>query len=177
MKITLIFALVLGLAVMFAVPAPAFKIESGQDGTFYFGGLFYTDLAAWNRSKELFNGKSDNTQLIFDVPQHSRIRGALEVGNVGGYWEIRMAGSQQAVGLSPSYSSSGYYFAESAKLYGYYKFENCTLLAGKTDGHVFSVIPYQNIGFSVSGGAHFGLFGWGGIVYQRNAQVRFSQDV
>ena len=39
MKKTLLFALVLGLAVMFAVPAFAFKIESGKDTTFYFGAL------------------------------------------------------------------------------------------------------------------------------------------
>jgi hypothetical protein len=178
MKKTLIFALVLGLAVMFAVPAFAFKIESSKDNTFYFGGAMFTDLAAWNRSKELFNGKSDNTQMIFDVPQHSRIRGLLEVGNVGGYWEIRMAGNQQAAqGASSTYSSGGgYYFAESAKLYGYYKFGNCTLLAGKTDGHFFSVAAYQNIGFSFNQG-HFALFGWGNNYDFRDNQIRFSQDV
>jgi len=178
MKKTLIFALVLGLAVMFAVPAFAFKIESSKDTTFYFGGVMMTDLAAWSRSKELFNGKSDNTQLLFDVPQHSRIRGLLEVGNVGGYWEIRLAGNQQGAQNASSYYSSGggYYFAESAKLYGYYKFGNCTLLAGKTDGHVFSVVAGQSIGFSFNQG-HFALFGWGNNYDFRDTQVRFSQDV
>ena len=179
MKKTLLFALVLGLAVMFAVPAFAFKIESGKDTTFYIGGVFMTDLAAWNRSKELFNGKSDNTQLLFDVPKHSRIRGLLEVGNVGGYWELRLAADQRAAqGASGNVSASGGYgFVESAKLYGYYKFGNCTFLAGKTDGHIMSVVPGQNIGFSTSGGAHFGLFGWGNIYDNRDTQIRFSQEV
>ena len=57
MKKTLLFALVLGLAVMFAVPALAFKIESGKDTSFYFGALVLTDLGAWNRSKELARGQ------------------------------------------------------------------------------------------------------------------------
>ncbi len=39
---------------------------------------------------------------------------------------------------------------ESAKLYGWYKFGNCTLLAGKTDGHVFSVVAGQNLGLGVA---------------------------
>jgi len=179
MKKTLLFALVLGLAVMFAVPAFAFKIESGKDNAFYFGGVFMTDLAAWSRSKEQFNGKSDNTQLYMVVPKHSRLRGLLEVGNVGGYWELRVSGNQQgAQGVDSAQSSSGGFgFVESAKLYGYYKFGNCTFLAGKTDGHIFSVLPSQNIGYASSGGTHAFLFGWGSIYDQRNTQVRFSQDV
>jgi hypothetical protein len=176
MKKIVIFALVLGLAVMFAIPASAFKIESGKDTTFYFGALFLTDFAAWNRSKELFNGKSDNTQMVLNVPSNSRIRGVLETGNVGAYWELRMGGDQQPANAgNASYSSSGYYFGESAKLYGYYKFGNCTILAGKTDGAVFSVIPYQNLGNDEN--RHSGGTGWGGVIDQRNTQIRFSQDV
>ena len=53
MKKTLLFSLVLGLAVTFAVPAFAFKIEGAKDTNFYFGGLILTDIGAWNRSKEL----------------------------------------------------------------------------------------------------------------------------
>ena len=177
MKKILICALVLGLAVMLALPAFAFKIESAKDNTFYFGGLLMTDFGAWNRSKELFNGKSDNTQMILNIPNNSRIRGLLEVGNVGGYFELRLGGNQQnAQGASGNFSSSGgYYFVESAKLYGYYKFGNCTLLAGKTDGSVFSVVPYQNLGNDQN--RHSGGTGWGAVIDQRNTQVRFSQDV
>ena len=183
MKKTLLFALVLGLAVMFAVPAFAFKIESGKDNTFYFGAAIFTDLGAWNTSKELGNGKSDKTQMILDLAQHSRIRGNLDVGNVGGYFELRLGGNQIfAQGQSGSFSSTGgYYFVESAKLYGYYKFGNCTLLAGKTDGHFYSVAPYQNMGYGQfalpNGSPHIALFGWGNNYDNRNAQVRFSQEV
>ena len=53
MKKALLFALVLGLAVLFAVPAFAFKIEGAKDTNFYFGALILTDVGAWNRSKEL----------------------------------------------------------------------------------------------------------------------------
>ena len=72
-------------------------------------------------------------------------------------------------------SHPGYYFVESAKLYGYFKFGNCTLLAGKTDGHFYSVAPYQNLGFDNNN--HIAGFGWGNVYDQRNAQVRFSADV
>jgi len=183
MKKTLIFALVLGLAVMFAIPAFAFKIESAKDNTFYFGAAIFTDFGAWNYSKELGNQKSDKTQLLFDLAQHSRLRGVLEVGNVGAYWEIRMGSNQQnAQGLSGSFSSTGGdYFAESAKLYGYYKFGNCTLLAGKTDGHFFSVVAGQNMGNGngapTGGSPHIALFGFGNNYDNRNTQVRFSQEI
>ena len=39
MKKTLMFALVLALAVAFAVPAFAFRIEGAKDTKFYFGAL------------------------------------------------------------------------------------------------------------------------------------------
>ena len=177
MKKNLIFGLILGLAVMFAVPAFAFKIESGKDTTFYFGALVITDFGVWNRSKELApGGKSDRTELILDLSKNSRIRGVLDVGSVGAYWEVRLGGDQQLGNAGTGgWSSSGYYFAESAKLYGYYKFGNCTLLAGKTDGHVLSVVPYQNLG--KNNNDHNAGYGWGAINDQKNAQLRFSQDI
>jgi hypothetical protein len=177
MKKTLLFALVLSLAVMFAVPAFAFKIESGKDNSFYFGAAVFTDLAIWNRNKELVpGGKSDRTELIFDLPRHSRIRGSLDVGNVGAYWEVRLGGNQQDTNAgTPGWSTTGFYFAEGAKLYGYYKFGNCTFLAGKTDGHFYSVAAYQNIGYNNNN--HIAGFGFGPVYDSRNAQVRFSQDV
>jgi hypothetical protein len=48
-------------------------------------------------------------------------------------------------------------------------------LAGKTDGSVFSVVPYQNLGNDQN--RHSGGTGWGAIIDQRVTQVRFSQDV
>jgi hypothetical protein len=182
MKKTLIFALVLGLAVMFAVPAFAFKIEGAKDTNFYFGALMYTDIGAWNRSKELVPGftpaapnRSDRTEFILTVPRHSRVRGTLEVGNVGGYFELRMGGDRETAQFPNGTFSGGAYFMESAKLYGWYKFGNCTILAGKTDGHVFSVTAYQNLGFQNNN--HIAGFGWGAIYDQRDSQVRFSQDI
>jgi hypothetical protein len=184
MKKTLIFALVLGLAVAFAVPAFAFKIEGGKDTTFYFGALVLTDFGVWNRSKELVPGysalnpgkTSDRTELILDLSKNSRIRGNLEVGQVGAYWELRLGGDNQLGNAGAGgWSSSGYLFAESGKLYGYYKFGNSTLLAGKTDGHIYSVVPYQNLG--KNNNDHNSGYGWGAINDQKSTQVRFSQDI
>lgn len=172
MKKTLIFALVLGLAVMFAVPAFAFKIEGAKDTNFYFGALMLTDTGARNLSKELYDGKSDQTEFFMNIPNHSRVRGSMEVGHVGGYFELRLGGDQQTT--STRYSG-GAQEVESAKLYGWYKFGNCTLLVGKTDGHVYSVAAGgQNLGLAYG---HVAGFGWGSVYDQRNAQVRFSQDI
>ena len=65
MERAIFFALILGLAVMFSVPASAFKIESPNETLFQFGAWIATDLGVWYRSKELRNGKSDNTQNDF----------------------------------------------------------------------------------------------------------------
>jgi hypothetical protein len=172
MKKALIFALVLGLAVMFAVPAFAFKIEGAKDNNFYFGGLMLTDVGAWNRSKELApGGKSDRTEFILDVPRHSRVRGSVEVGKVGGFFEIRLGGDRQTT--NPAFFGGAE--IEGAKLYGWYTFGNCTLLAGKTDGHVYSVAPGQNLGLQNNN--HVAGFGWGNIYDNRDTQIRFSQNI
>ena len=175
MKKTLFFALILGLAVMFAVPASAFKIESPKETIFQFGAWIATDLGVWHRSKELWNGKNDNTQTILDLPRWSRVYGSLEVGDVGAYWDFRLGGNQQLSNLGIFPYANGYYFVETAKFYGWYTFGNCTILAGKTDGHVYSVLPYQILGWDNF--FHMGGMGWGGIYDQRDTQVRFSQNV
>jgi hypothetical protein len=190
MKKSLIFALVLALAVMVAVPASAFRIEGAKDTKFYFGALVYTDLGVWNRDEDLIKtnagavgaptnalGTSERTEMVLNLARHSRIRGVIESGSVGAYWEIRLGANNQLAVLSPGSHSGngGAYIPEGAKLYGYYKFGNCTLLAGKTDGHIFSVTAYQNFGFDNNN--HIAGFGWGSIYDTRSAQVRFSQDI
>jgi hypothetical protein len=182
MKKSLIFALVLGLAVMVAVPASAFRIEGAKDTKFYFGALAYTDLGVWNRDEDALRtnlpGQTERTEMILTVPRHSRVRGVIESGSVGAYWEIRLGANQQAAASGVAFQqggSGGAYIPEGAKLYGYYKFGNCTLLAGKTDGHIFSVVAYQNLGFDNNN--HIAGFGWGSIYDNRSAQVRFSQDI
>jgi hypothetical protein len=179
MKITLLFALVLALAAALAVPAFAFKIEGAQDTNFYFGALILTDVGAWNRNKELMvtnkAGTSERTEYIMNLSKNSRVRGSLEVGQVGGYFELRLAGDRESPQFPNGVFSGGAYFMESAKLYGWYKFGNCQILAGKTDGHVYSVVPYQVLGKLTND--HNAGYGWGAINDQKDTQVRFSQDI
>ena len=181
MKKTLMFALVLALAVAFAVPAFAFRIEGAKDTKFYFGALVYTDLGVWSRDadnfKTNFPGQTDRTELVLTIPRHSRIRGVIESGAVGAYWELRLGANKQnaAAGSAEYLGNGGAYRTEGAKLYGYYKFGNCTFLAGKTDGHIYSTGAYQNFGFDNNN--HIAGFGWGVIYDTRSAQVRFSQDI
>ena len=181
MKKSLIFALVLGLAVMMAVPASAFRIEGAKDTKFYFGALVYTDVGVWSRDadnfKTSFPGQTDRTEFILNLARHSRIRGDIQMGAVGAYWEVRLGADKESASLgSAEYlGNGGAYRTEGAKLYGYYRFGNCTLLAGKTDGHIFSTVAYQNLGFNNNN--HIAGFGWGVIYDTRSAQVRFSQDI
>jgi hypothetical protein len=173
MKKALLLTLILGLVVMFAVPALAFKIESGKDNKFYFGAIMYTDIGFWNRSKELApGGKSERTEFIMNVPRDSRLRGSLEVGQVGGYFEIRPGGDRQTTANN---FFGGAYAVESAKLYGWYKFGDFQILAGKTDGHLYSLTAYQNLG--KQNGDHRAGYGWGVINDQRDTQIRFSHNI
>jgi hypothetical protein len=181
MKKSLILTLILGLVVIMAVPASAFRIEGAKDTKFYFGALILTDIGAWSRDSDVFKtqlpGETDRTEMILNMPRHSRIRGVIESGSVGAYWEVRLGASQQGTFAAPgTYTGNGgAYATEGAKLYGYYKFGNCTFLAGKTDGHIYSVTAYQNLGFNNNN--HLAGFGWGTIYDARVAQIRFSQDI
>lgn len=164
-----LFALVLGLVVAFAMPALAFKIDGAKGEKMYIGGLFMTDIGYWNRSKELMKAKDDNTQLMLTVPHYSQLRGTVEVGNVGGFWEFGLGGWSYTG--TPEHSR----YTELRKLYGWYSFGNCQILAGKTDGYVYSWAPLQVIGFANSG--KVAGFGWGNIYDSRAPQVRFTQNI
>jgi hypothetical protein len=174
-------ALVLGLVIAFAVPAMSFTIEGAKGEKMYIGGVFMTDAYWQSRSKELVYGYSANgqalggdlTQFVMAVPIHSRLRGSLEIGNVGGFWEFGMGGSEaNTSGAVSTYSVNNY--VETRKLYGWYKFGNCELRAGKDDGYYFSVVPSQYMG--TNQGHIFG-FGWGVIYDVREPQLRFTQNV
>jgi hypothetical protein len=187
MKKVLLFGLVLALAVAFAVPALAFRIEGPKDTKFYFGGIAMTDLGYWNRSKEFSaawqtpgGNDSDRTQFILSVPRHSRIRGQVEAGNTGLYWELALGrdnirshdqGDNNSAG--DKYGADEY--ISTRKIYGFYKFGNCTLLAGKTDGSFWSPLLSQAMG--LEHGNHVVGLGWGSLYDTREVQVRFTQDI
>ncbi|MBI5607201.1 MAG: hypothetical protein HY879_28040 [Deltaproteobacteria bacterium] len=171
MKKSGILALVVVLLVALAMTAQAFTVEGAKGEKMYIGGLFLTDFGYWNRDKNL-TGVDDQTQFITAVPNHSRVRGSLEVGKVGGYWELGNGGEVMATnGVGAGVTN----YIETRKLYGWYRFGNCEILAGKNDGYVYTLSPYQNIG--LNNGAHVGGFGWGSIYDSRNPQVRFTQNV
>jgi len=164
-----LFALVLGLVVAFALPAFAFTIEGAKGEKMYIGGLFMTDIGFFNRSKELTGYTSDRTELMFTVPNYSQLRGTVEVGQVGGLWEFGIGGS--TIGGTAAETR----YVELRKLYGWYNFGNCQILAGKTDGYVYSVAPLQVMGFN--NGNYVAGFGWGNIYDSRSPQVRFTQNI
>jgi hypothetical protein len=75
----------------------------------------------------------------------------VQSGNVGAYWELGMgrdlvAGHEQADGASLLQGQRTNYI-ETRKIYGWYTFGNCTLMAGKNDGSFWVAFPYQNLGF------------------------------
>ena len=164
---------VMGLILALAMPALAFTIEGAKGEKMYIGGQFATDFMWWSRSKEITNTGTDQTQFIVSVPTNSRLRGSLEVGNVGGYWEFGMGGSE--AGTSGAGSGATNNYVETRKLYGWYKFGACELRAGKDDGYFLTLLPAQYIG--QVDGRHSALKGWGAIEDFRDPQVRFTQNI
>jgi hypothetical protein len=189
MKKLAIFALVLGLAVAFTVPAFAFKIESAKDQTFYFGGTIMTDIGYWGESQERtarYGETSSRTSVFLNTPRHSNIRMIVESGDTGAYFELRygrdwFSSHEQGDTATTSANSASadknnrLNYIEPAQLYGWYKFGNCRILAGKTAGHVFSILPYQNLGLENANHV-FGL-GWGAYYDDRATQIRFEQNI
>jgi hypothetical protein len=185
MKKSLIFALVLMIAVVVAVPAFAFRIEGAKDTKFYLGGLALTDIGVWHMDKTVARrsgytaNASDVDQFILTVPRHSRLRTSVQSGNVGAYWELGMgrdlrSGHEEADGQS-ILSGQRTNYIETRKIYGWYSFGNCTLMAGKNDGSFWVAFPYQNLGFENNN--HVVGLGWGSLYDDRAAQIRFSQNV
>ena len=182
MKKGLIFALVAVLAVAFAIPAFAFHVEGAKDSKFYFGGIALTDIGVWNRSKEFaggWGGNSDRTEFILSVPRHSRLRASVEQGSVGAFFELGMgrdliAAHEQGDAGSAADKFGRNNYIETRKIYGWYKFGNCSIIAGKTDGSIWVAHPYQNLGFEHNN--HVVGLGWGSVYDDRAAQVRFTQD-
>jgi hypothetical protein len=165
-------ALVLGMIVAFAVPAMSFTIEGAKGEKMYIGGVFMTDIGYFSRSKEITGTGTDQTQFVMAVPNHSRLHGSLEVGNVGGYWEFGMGGVE--ANTSGAYNTSNNY-VETRLLYGWYKFGNCELRAGKDHGYYYSVVPSQYFGLNWD--LHVFGYGWGNVYDTREPQLRFTQNV
>jgi len=163
---------VLGLVTVFAASAMAFTIEGAKGEKMYIGGVFMTDIGWFSRSKEITGSGTDQTQFVIAVPNHSRLRGTLEVGNVGGYWEFGMGGVE--ANTSGAYNAANNY-VETRKLYGWYKFGNCELRAGKDDGYYFTLVPSQYFGLNWD--LHVFGFGWGSIYDTREPQLRFTQNI
>ncbi len=165
---------VMGLVIALAIPALAFTIDGAKGEKMYIGGQFLTDVLYWNRSKELTGTGTDQTQFIMNVPTNSKLRGSLEIGNVGGYWELGMGGSEAGTsGTSGAAATNN--AVETRKLYGWYKFGNCEIRAGKDDGYSVTFTPAQYLGNN--DGRHIAGYGWGSLYDYRDPQVRFTQNI
>ncbi len=164
-------ALVIGLVTALAMPVLAFSIDGAKGQKMYIGGLIQTDFGYWNRDKNL-TGVDDQTQFITSVINSSRVRGSFEVGSVGGYWELGNGGEVTgATGVGVGTTN----YIETRKLYGWYKFGNCEILAGKNDAYLFSLVAAPVMG--LNNNLHVVGFGWGSIYDTRNPQVRFTQNI
>ena len=179
-----LFALVMGLVMAFALPAFSFTYEGAKEGKLYIGGSAVTDLGYWNRSKEFaaagWGGNSDQTQLIFDLTRATQLRTSFEMGNAGAYFELgygrdNIAAQKQTEAANGADKSWAYNYAETRRIYGYYKFGNCEFRAGKDTGSFTALYPAQMIGYNNNG--HIVLVGWGSLWDDRSVQARFSQDI
>jgi hypothetical protein len=160
--------LVLGLVVAFAIPAFAYTIEDGKGNKMMIGGTWMVDFGAWNKSKERTGLTSDNTQLMLNVPAHTSLRGFVESGNTGAFFEF---GAGTAAAVPAGTDASNF---TTRKMYGYYNFGNCNLLIGKNDGWLFSLVPQQRLGANI---LTVWDFGFGNFYDGRFTQIRFTQNV
>ncbi len=167
------FAVVMGVFFAMVIPALAFTIDGAKGEKMYIGGQFLTDFMYWNQSKELTKTGSDETQFVTAVPNNSKLRGSLEIGNVGGYWELGMGGSE--AGTLNAISGATNNYVETRKLYGWYKLNQCEIRAGKDDGYSVTFVPAQYLGQNDN--RHFGGQGWGSLNDWRDPQVRFTQNI
>lgn len=185
MKKYLLFALVLAVAVAFAAPASAFKIEGAKDTKFYFGGLAMTDFGYWGRDASLANANGTRTdddlrQFILSVPRDSKLRGSVQAANVGMYWELGLGSDlirshEQGDTNNAADKFSAESYLEMRKLYGFMTFGNCTLMIGKNDGSFFALGSASMLGLEQNN--HRINLGWGALYDNRLTQIRFRQDV
>jgi len=138
---------------------------------------------------------SDNTQFLMQVPVHSRLVGFIEAGNAGAFFDIGMGTGrllststpgapntgQSALGAAAGNAVGSYFTGvneqpdiDPRQIYGYYKFGNCELRAGKMDGWLSTWVSAQRIGADIG---HVYSFGWGHFYDGRFAQARFMQTV
>jgi len=100
----------------------------------------------------------------------------VETGNAGGFFEIGLgtatAGTPGMSGNAALGNSLGN--VDVRKMYGYYKFGNCELLVGKTDGWLFSLVPQQRLGANL---LTVWDFGFGNFYDGRFTQLRFTQNI
>ena len=128
-------------------------------------------------SEPIFQGQTERTELVLNVPRHSRIRGVLEVGTVGAYWELRLGGDKQSAAAGSTE------FLGKVVLIGRKALNSMGITSSGTAPYwparpmvtFMSVTAYQNFGFDNNN--HIAGFGWGAIYDTRTAQVRFSQDI
>ncbi|MBI5602395.1 MAG: hypothetical protein HY879_03495 [Deltaproteobacteria bacterium] len=172
MKKSVLFALVVGLVIAVAMPVLAFTLEGAKGEKMYIGGLIVNDFGYWNRSKELTGTGSDQTQFISSVATYSQVRGSMEVGNTGMYWELGNGGSVTG-GTGSGVGVNNY--IETRKLYGWYKFGNCELRVGKDDRYVYTLSTASLLG--MNNNFHVANLGWGAVYDSRNPQIRFTQNV
>lgn len=185
-----LFTVIMGLVIALTLPALAFTIDGAKGEKMYIGGLFLTDTGYWYRSKELVSGVagsntlSDNTQFFLNVPFNARVRGSVEIGDVGGYWELGNGGdvhnqkgdlasntnSGPAIAATTNYAN----YIETRKLYGWYTFGSFKILAGKNDGAVYTLTPAQLLGNNYF---HNNGFGWGSVYDNRNPMLQLTQNI
>ena len=198
-----VLGLVIGLVMVFALPASAVTVGD-KNGSITIGGWFTLDTLYKGVDKNFqtyvaspTGGGKDKTMWVEDVPFWSFMYVMLNVGPFKGYAEIATSVSREYnnyQGISYSGSTAGTSlntgvgsstnvadFLTDSRWYGAYTFGNCELQVGKNDGWLVSsgygVYPTSTLGYSAGATTHVALIGWGWQYDGKNANIRFKQDI
>lgn len=150
--------------VAFAGAAWAQATEPGHSAVL--GGRIWTDFGYQNLSKELtINQKNDVTSAFLQLSGHSYLRGTWASADktTGAHIELNVAAKDDDVEIV------GLRYA-----YGWWKFGNCQLIAGQTDGWLGSLAYMPRITFGVNQSGKTGLANWGFIYSGRSPQMRLE---
>jgi hypothetical protein len=177
------FAFVMALVVVFALPAFAYTVEGAKGERFTMGGEFNTEIGyrgtdkAYNTyASTLNNGAVDRSQFYLTVPW-SVLRGSFVMGDLSANWVLAFESQ-----VMSNYKEDPATQVDSLQynniidvVYGSYKFGNSLFQAGKMNSHFTTWLTSQTVGYSTSTGTHTNSIGYGAFYDNKYPQLRWTQ--
>jgi hypothetical protein len=201
------FAFVMALVVVFALPAFAITVQGGKDESVTIGGQLYYDFGFRNVDKDrnahvndgmtsptsgkdrtyFFNGVSTSTTLWFSfnvgaVSGWANLYAFVSPGFYNSYVDNRVLQPSQAYTSWANTSTSGTFANINNTtgwdlVYGTYKFGDFTIQAGKLPALTVVQVPPQMLGYLSETGGHIDGIAYGYVYENKVPALRFNHYV